>query len=194
MVVNTLLRIKQLKIEPFISRIENALSQNEKCTGGLMAATRVFGIPLGASGAPEVLTLIYADGVFANSFWYGHVVQHPMKSGVFVALLTWTNRFVNAQTVPLLFKRFDHWTRVALEYHPCTVQSEDDAYAECASFDEAVGALETMISRFDHDMRSGYEGSEYASCPSDLRIIDIYGVSNLRDPNGVLPAIPNLRK
>jgi hypothetical protein len=176
-----------------ISRLEKALNLNKNCAGGLLANTRVFETPHGPSGGPEILALIYADDLFGKSFWYGHVVRHPHKPGVFVALLAWTTRFVNAQTITLLFRRLDHWTRLALEYQPCTVQSEGDAYAECPSFEEAVGALEIIISRFEWDKRSGYEGSEHQHDRTEMRIVDIYGVSDVRDLNGVSSAVPTSR-
>jgi hypothetical protein len=154
-----------------------------------LAQNRVFGIENGPSGGPELLAALYLDDPFWG-FWYGHVLPHPQKPHVYVALLVWTEKFINADRVPLLFRRFHYWIKDRLEYQPCTAQSDGDAYAETNSLDAAASALIRMIKEFDFDKRSGLEGSVFESDPTDNRILGIYGMLGAMDDRGCYPPLP----
>lgn len=173
-----------------VSPLEEALDRNIQCRPGMLLSKRAFAIDRGPSGAPEVLALIMADDPYGDKFWYGHIVVHPRAPGIFIALLCWLDRFVNAENVPLLFRRYHHWTRINPHYQPCTIQFPDDAFCECRSFNEAVAALARMVDRFDWDKRSAYEGSIYSDSPLEMRILDIYGVVSHQDADGVYPPVP----
>lgn len=178
-----------MNFNPLISRIENSLARNAHCSAGLIAQNLVFGIQHGPSGGPEILAVIYADDSFFG-YWYGHILRHPEKPKVFVSLIVWSNKLVNASNVPLLFRRFHYWIKDRLEYHPCAVQSFDDAYQESSSLQGATECLAQMIKQFSLDKRQGFEGSDYESSPPEMRIINIYGLVDTQDANGRYPAIP----
>lgn len=178
-----------MSLESAVSKVEEALRQNRHCSSGLMARKGVFGIRNGPSGGPEILTLIYADDQFFG-YWYGHVVWHPKNENVIVSLLVWTSEFINAPTVPLLFRRFHYWIRDRLKYRPCSVQNADDAYRESGSIEEAANSLAKMIGNFDIDKRCGDEYGPYAISPPELRILGIYGLADTKDSDGCYPPIP----
>lgn len=169
--------------------VEAALNRNPNCTTGLVTQKRVFAVPRGPSGGAEILTLIYADDSFFG-YWYGHIVQHPEDANMFVSLIVWSDKLVNAQNVPLLFKRFHYWIKDRLEYHPCAVQNSDDAYQESRSIDNAASNLARMITRFDLDKRRGDEYGLYSNSPPELRILNVYGLNEARDERGYYPPFP----
>lgn len=178
-----------MSVTSSVAAVEAALKTSDDCSAGLMAQNRVFGIENGPSGGPEILASLYLD----DSFWgfcYGHVLPHPENPHVYVALLVWTDRFINADRVPLLFRRFHYWIKDRLEYHHCTAQSDGDAYAEANSLDAAAFALIRMIQKFDFDKRSGLEGSAYENDPTDNRIMGIYGMLGAMDDRGRYPPLP----
>lgn len=170
------------------ARLERAIRNNPRCGGGLLVAGRAFAIDRGPSGGPEALALLFADDSF-QGYWYGHVLPLPASSR-FAALLAWSKCLVNAGTVPLLFRRFHYWMRVRLQYEPCSVQAEDDAYAEAANFQAAVFKLETIIARFDIARRWPAEDGPFASSPPEMRILDLYGLEDHRNENGAYPPVP----
>lgn len=178
-----------MSLESAVFEVEDALRKNQHCSSGMLAQNRVFGIQHGPSGGPEILALIYADDPFFG-YWYGHVVQHPKNLEMIVSLLVWTSKFINAPTVPLLFRRFHYWIKDRLEYHPCSVQNADDAYCECRSLEEGAGSLARMIGNFNLDRRRGDEYGPYAISPPELRILTIYGLADTRDKSGCFPAVP----
>lgn len=108
-------------------------------------------------------------------FWYGHIQRHPRRP-LFVSQIVWTDRLINAQTVPLLFRRFHYWIKDRLEYQPCAVQSAGDAYAESDSLEAAADALILMIERFDIDRRTGFEGTGFEDSRPEIRITEVYGL------------------
>lgn len=172
-----------------INRIQTALNQSQKCSTGLTGQKQVFGIGQGPSAGPEILATIYLDDPFFG-FWYGHVLQHTKNPQMFVSQIVWTDKFINASNVPLLFQRFHYWIKDRLEYQPCTVQNIDDAYAETSSLDSAASALIGMIKRFDIDKRAAFEGSIFENDPSEHRIVGIYGFADTHDDNGRFPPVP----
>lgn len=178
-----------MTLERAVSRIESALRQNPDCIAGLTIQKCAFGVPRGPSGGPEVLALVYADDP-AFGYWYGHVLRHPHDSRRFVALLVWSDRLVNATTVPLLFRRFHYWIKDRLEYQPCAVQNADDAYYEAGSLEEAANALAIMISRFNLEKRCGDDDGPYAISPPEMRILNIYGIADTQDEQGCYPPVP----
>lgn len=177
-----------MTIDPTEARLERALAGNAHCECGLLTAKRAFIIDRGPSGGPEALALLFADDSFLG-YWYGHVQPLPTRQR-FVALLVWSKRLINAANVPLLFRRFHYWTRVRLEYEPCTVQAGDDAYAEADGFSPAVACLERMIARFDIAKRWPDETGPYASSPVEMRILGVYGIEDHRDADGRYPPVP----
>ncbi len=132
-------------LESSVRTVEEALLASPSCSTGLVVAQRTFGIPVGPSGGPEILAVIHVDDF---AYWYGHVVQHPKKENTFVALLVWSEKIVNATNVPLLFRRFHYWVKDRLCYEPCTIQHEDDAYAECASVKMAAVDGRSQLTHF----------------------------------------------
>lgn len=175
-------------MDKIVMQIERALTKNPHCGCGLLLKQRAFALEQGPSGRPEALALLFADDSFLG-YWYGHVQATPSGDG-FVALLVWSRRLVNAVQVPLLFQRFHYWMRVRLEYEPCSVQAEGDAYAEAATLEQAVRDLERMIARFDIVKRWPDEVGPYASSPLEMRILGIYGMKDHRDANGLYPPVP----
>lgn len=170
--------------------IASAIKSNPKCHAGLLCQCNVFDIDVGPSGGPELLALLYADEQHL-SYWYGHVRRHEFDHGMkFVALIARLTVLVNASTAPLLFKRFNYWTKVRHEYGPCTIQYEDDAFACAVYYVDAVALLEKMITRFDLSKRFPEEGSPYESDPLEMRALDVFGLQDFSDADGSLPAPP----
>lgn len=171
-----------------MSCIEAALARTGKCAVGLTGRSGVFGMEAGPSGGPEILVTLFLDDPFFG-FWYGHIQRHP-RNPLFVSQIVWTSRFINAQTVPLLFRRFHYWIRDRLEYQPCAVQSAGDAYAESDSLEAAVDALVLMIERFDIDRRTGFEGTGYEDSRPETRITEVYGLLGAMGQDGSFPPVP----
>ena len=172
-----------------ISCVEAALSRSKKCSTGLTAQARVFGIEKGPSTGPEILATLYLDDPFFG-FWYGHILQHPRDRRVFVSQVVWTDKFINAGNVSLLFQRFHYWIKDRLEYHPCGVQNADDAYAESHCVEAAATALALMIEQFDVDKRAGFEGSGFEDSPTEGRVVEIYGLADKQDKRNKFPPVP----
>lgn len=169
--------------------LENSLQHAKNCSCGLVAQERVFAIERGPSGGQELLVTVFLDDPMFG-FWYGHVLPHPAKERVHVALLVRSDKFINAPSVPLLFRRFWYWVKDRLEYHPCTIQQHDDAFAEAGSVELAAIALSRMISVFEIDRRTGFDGSDYQNDPCELRIFGIYGIADSLSASGTFPPIP----
>ena len=174
-------------LESSVHIIEEALLASPACSTGLVVAQRAFGIPVGPSGGPEILAVVHVDDF---AYWYGHVIRHPQKANTFVALLVWSEKMVNATNVPLLFRRFHYWIKDRLCYEPCTVQHQDDAYAECSSFKMAASRLAGIIRQFHIDLRWPDEDGPHAQDPDDLRIINIYGLEGAMREDGTYPPLP----
>lgn len=165
------------------SIIENALQTNPHCSSGLMMRQNVFSTMCGPSGASEILALIYADDP-SFGYFYGHILQHPSKPFLYVAVIVWTKKCINAPTVSLLFKRFHYWIKDRLEYEPCTSQKDGDCYAENPTLFGSTHDLAKMIVDFRLEKRYGYDGSGHESDPVDLRVADIYGMMGSFDEQG----------
>jgi len=178
-----------MSLESAVYCVEAALNRNHNCAAGLVTQTRVFAVPRGPSGAAEILALLYADDSFFG-YWYGHIVRHPQDTTLFVSLIVWSDKLVNAQNVPLFFKRFHYWIKDRLEYHPCAVQNADDAYQESRSIENAASKLARMIARFDLDKRRGDEYGLFADSPPELRILNVYGLNDARNERGYYPPFP----
>jgi hypothetical protein len=187
--VNVLLNILEMSLESAVRCIEAALSSNPHCTAGLFTQNRVFAIPENSANGAEVLALLYADDSFFG-YWYGHIIRHPENPALFVSLIVWSEKLVNAQNVPLLFKRYRYWIIDCLEYDECAVQDADDAYQESCSIEMAARNLAEMIARFDLDKRTGNEFGLYADSPPELRILQIYRMKDVIDKNGFYPRFP----
>lgn len=174
-----------------INLVESSLKSAKNCSCGLVCQNRVFGTERGPSGGAELLATLFIDDPFFG-FWYGHVLPHPLKQNRYVAVIVWSEKLVNASRVPLLFRRFWYWVKDRLNYQPCTIQYESDAYAETESFESAAEALCRMIKRFDIDQRSGLEGSDYEQDPCEMRILEVYGLEDSQDADGNFPSVPLL--
>ena len=166
-----------------VSRIEKSLAMNPQCGASAWVRPGARGIAKGPSGGPEILALVRADDSFFG-YWFGHVLRHPAKPGTYVSLLVMTEELPNADTVPLLFRRFHHWTKIEQRYNPCTIQHRDDAYDESASLEGAAANLARMIRRFDIAKRCPDEDGEYYDCPVELRILDVYEFVASMNNNG----------
>ena len=162
-------------LESAVRCVEEALVKNPKCVSGLLTQKKVFGILQGPSGGPEMLALLYADDSFSG-YWYGHIVQHPQDPTIFVSLIVWSDKFVNGQDVSLFFKHYHYWIKDRLEYYPCSIQNEDDAYRQSESIENAANDLASMIGQFDLEKRRGDEYGLFEDSPSELRIIFIYKI------------------
>ncbi|MGO0792315.1 hypothetical protein ACTOWA_20830 [Herbaspirillum seropedicae] len=172
--------------------LRKIVEEESNCNAGIAAQRFVVGMEIAPSGGPELLVTVHVDDPFWG-FWYGHILQHPQKTDTFVALIVWTDKFINAPRVPLLFQRFHYWIRERLSYQPCAVQAENDAYEECSSLKRAVFALERMIRCFDIRKRAAYEGTGFENCPFEGRIVEIYGLgSDADDGFSKWPAFMNL--
>lgn len=178
-----------MSLESAVRCVDAALNRNQCCATGLVTQKRVFGIPCGPSGDVEIIAVLYADDSWFG-YWYGHIIRHPKNPSIFVSLLVWSDKLVNAQTVPLFFQRFHYWIKDRLEHHCCTVQNADDAYQESVSIEQAANNLSRMISRFDIEKRSGDEYGHYAESPPELRILNVYGLADTRDEHGCYPSFP----
>lgn len=172
-----------------LKQIQAALDTSSDCSAGLTGQKQVFGIERGPSGGPEILAALFLDDP-TFGFWYGHILRHPQKPGVFVALIVCTDQFINATNVPLLFRRFHYWVAVRLKHRDCLVQDPDDAYAEARSLDSAASALIQMIYRFDVDKRIGWEGSAYEYDHAESRSHEVYGWGDIENPKSTFPPVP----
>ena len=181
------------ELESATERIRQALRQSPKCSAGLTARQFVYGIENGPSSGPEILACLYAD----DSFWgyfYGHIFQLPCKEKTFVAVLVWATKFINADSVPLLFQRFHYWVADRFESQPCAIQNRDDAYAESPSLETAADELARMIKGFDFDKRSGIEGTGFEESPSEFRTVFLYDfrgkLKKSLEPGWEIPPLP----
>ncbi len=152
-----------------IQIIEKALERAPGCTVGLLGQKRVFGVQKGPSGGPEILAALCLDYDFF-SFFYGHILQHPQNANKYVALLISTKNFINAGDHDALFKLFHYRTRECRDSQVCTVQNENDAYAEADTLESAVVALEHMIVNFSIEKRSDFDES-----PMEFRVLEACG-------------------
>ena len=175
-----------------IRYVEAAIKRSPGCSSGLVGQMRVLGMENGPSGGAELLATLYLDDPFLQ-FWYGHVLPHPSQT-TYIALIARTDKFINADNVPLLLRRYHYWVLKKLEYQPCTIQADDDAYAECTNLEQAALALCRMAERFDVYKRAGLEGSVYENDPVEFRILNAYDFkSGLQNDVGPVP-IPSQLK
>lgn len=130
-----------------IQYLRKIVEEELNCNAGIAAQRFVVGMEAGPSGGPELLVTLHIDDSFWG-FWYGHILQHPRKPETFVALIVWTDKFMNGPRVPLLFQRFHYWIGERLSYQPCAVQGVNDAYEECSSLKLAVLAMDRIIRCF----------------------------------------------
>lgn len=158
-----------------IQLIEMAIAANPRCQMGLMLRPRAF---YWEKDSPELLTMLFADDP-SLQYFYGHVLAHPKKPDYFVAVLTWSEKFINAQSIPSYFAQYHAWVKERGYYEPCSTQTPEDAYGESESFLGAVLLLKKMIDRFDVETRFVQEGSPYEAVTlTDFRILNIYGIAD----------------
>jgi hypothetical protein len=178
-----------VSLESAFRLVQDALVESPECDTGLTVVKKAFGTHQGPSGGPEIVALIHVD---ICSYWYGHVMKHPKKNDMFVALLVWSDKLVNADNVPLFFRRFHYWIKDRLCYQPCTIQADDDAYAECPSLETAALALARMIRRFHIDLRWPEEDEPHYKDPCEMRILGIYALEGAMRADGSFPPIPTV--
>lgn len=144
--------LKIMKHSHHSKMIEDAIKTNPACEIGIMNNCSAFYTPSGPSGQSELLALLYAGersgGGWQGEYWYGYIGCPMGRADICVALLAWATLYINAPSNDLLFERFHYWMRQG-KFHPCTVTRCDEAYAEAATFDEAVILLAAMIKGFD---------------------------------------------
>lgn len=170
--------------------IQDAIASNAGCSAGILGRAEVLETASGPSGGPELLALLFIDEQHLG-YWYGHIRKHP-RSGKFLALIVRMSVFVNAPTLPLLFSRFDYWTRIRLAYTPCAVQRLHDAYAETDSYECAAATLADMIERFNIEHRGPEEDSPHHDDRLEMRVMSVFGIEDHADENGVLPPPPSM--
>jgi len=158
-----------MSLQSSIRCIERALERAPSCTVGLLGQKRVFGVEKGPSGGPEILAALCLDYDFFE-FYYGHILQHPHDSRKYLSLLISTKNFINAGDIDTLFSLFHYRTRECRDSQVCTVQNENDAYAETDSLESAAVALEYMIINFSIEKRSDFDWS-----PMEFRGLEICG-------------------
>lgn len=163
--------------------------------------------PMSHENDRELLALL-DGGIRSAAFWYGHVLKCPPEDSesdpIWVALVVSSERFVDAPTVDLVFKRFQYAMRIRADYEPAVIQNDEDAFAMRATFDDACLALAEMIRRFDQKLREvaviydppDYYGQDdlaidyHSPGRDDLRCINIYGLNCCKDKNGAFPPMP----
>lgn len=158
-----------------VRALETELRLNPECHAGPMLGDRIFAVESGPAGGPELVALVRADEARPDRVWYGHVARHP-AGHAFVSLLAWSTKPVSLSDEADPFETYRHWMVVDPHYEPCAVQDPFDAYSESGTFEEGVAALVEMIRRFDLERRCGYEDGPYASSPSEMRILGVYGL------------------
>jgi len=156
-----------------IQIIEKALERAPGCTVGLLGQKRVFGVQKGPSGGPEILAALCLDYDFFE-FYYGHILQHPQNASKYVSLLICTKNFINASDIDSLFKLFHCRTRECRDSQMCTIQCENDAYAEADCLESAASALEHMIINFDIKKRSLFDDA-FDCSTAEFRTLEICG-------------------
>lgn len=177
-------------IEKLVPMVERALVANAQCEVGLLHQRRVFSTQHGPSNGPELLALVHADSRYADKYWYAHIKRRPDAQGYF-SLLVSCEKLVNAASAKLLFRRYHHWTEVDPRILPTVIQRGDDAFVETNCLIEAAFALVQIISRFDVQKRSGWEGSGYEDDEADHRILGAYNIFDTlsAEENAPLPPI-----
>ena len=98
-----------------IQLIEEAITANPHCQMGLMLKPCAFYLE---KDSPQLLTMIFADDP-SLQYFYGHVLAHPDKPDCFVALIAWSEKFINAQSVPGYFSQYHAWVKVRGYYGFC---------------------------------------------------------------------------
>ena len=176
-------------IEKFAPMVQRALTENPQCEAGLMHQNRVLTTQRGPSGGPELLALVHADSRYADQYWYAHIKRRHDAQGYF-SLLVSCEKLVNATSSDLLFRRYHHWTEVDPKILPTVVQRSDDAFMETSCLVDAAFALVEIISRFDLQKRSGWEGSGHEHDEADLRILCAYNVFDIISAEETPPLPP----
>jgi hypothetical protein len=133
----------------------------------------------GPTGGPELLCLL-GHNAASQGFWYGYVCRHPQRD-VFVSMIVFMMAFVDAPDDATLFARFDYWARKRLKYDPCLADGFEEVYCESGDLVSAATSLKTMISN---------RRSSRRFIGADTRIIDVLGMRNFKDENGVYPSCP----
>ena len=172
-----------------MAMVNSALNSNPKCYTGILIQKKVFGVPIGPSGATEILGLIYADDP-TFGYWYAHIMEHPDKPKVFVSAIVWSTKLVNAPSTQLQFERFRYWIMDRLEYEPCLSQRDGDVYSESKSLIGAATELAMMIIEFDIKKRCECDGKLADGSQADNRILSVYGMTGAFDENGAWPPPP----
>lgn len=159
---------------------------------GVLARERVVWSSRGPSGGAEILCLIYADDPILG-YWYGHVLQHPRNEDKFVSLIVWSNLLIDANNHHLVLKRFHYWIKGRLRYTPCLIQNSNDAYSEAENLLEASIKLASMITRFEVKKRNPLFLTENSDqVLFEDRILQVYGMKDISDMNGVYPLPPEI--
>lgn len=145
----------------------------------MLIFNRVHVIENGPTGKPEALCLIEAS-VACQGFWYGYVCQHPKKDR-FVALIVYSNAFIDGGDTNTLFARFDYFMRIRLKYDPVLSDGFERNYSEALNFPSAIDALAELISSRTADR--SYKGV-------DMRVADVFGFVDHKDRDGIYPECP----
>lgn len=177
--------------------IFRALAENGHCRSGLLFSQRIVETEHGVLSADndrEMIVILTPT----ERYVYGHVLKAKETDGTdaWVALLVPSDQMIDAPDVDTLFKRVHYDFTIALKYYPPIAQEKEDVFAILSSYEEACKALAEMIRRFDPSLREPPiqvpYGPELPDPPGrcDMRLIDIYGLADYKDENGVLPKRP----
>ena len=188
-------------MSPYRNEIEKALEADEYRKPGLLFTQRMVETDHGVlshENDREMIVVVVPNPSPGYWFIYGHVLKAQKEDGgsVWVALLVPSERKIDAFDGDTLFRRFHYEFVIALRYHPLFAQEHEDVFAIRESYEEACEALAEMIRRFDPFLREPPpDRFPYQNLPEppgkiDLRMIDVYGLSDYKDENGELPDRP----
>jgi hypothetical protein len=143
---------------------------------------KAFAVEHGPSGGPELICCLGKCSFSDVHYWYGHIRRHPEKN-VFASCIVMMSLFVDGRDADHLFASFDHWTRIRLQYEPARGDGFGEIYRESGTFKHAVMAMAEMVSQ---NVKAAWP----EDAPPDFRILNLYGLENYKDSDGVYPDTP----
>lgn len=133
----------------------------------------------------EFLALIFADQPHLG-YYYAHIAKHPKKN-CWISCIVYSSHFIIGKTINEWIYNFHYWISVRLEYEPVSKYIAHYSYSEAISFENAIIELEKMIAQFN--VAAIYQEFDN-DMPSNIEILDFYGMTDYRNAKGEFPAIP----